>query len=290
MELALQLALCVPLQAGASPAAPERQHAALRAFALSRQVGTPRQMIQASYVLWSYFNVRAEFERAYEAAEQIIKIAQSEGDPVLAALGHAALGTTAHHLGDLDSSYHHLQQVLVHSDQRDYQDVVTITGWNLEVACMTHCALVLQAMGYPDQAMRCSLSALSLADGLGHPYSRAEALAGAALLHAARGEIEPSQDRVFTLLTLAEQNRFSFYQAWSDLAQAWQDLESGEPQRAITRLQACSKAFDSNGCETQRPLLLLWLASAFWQNGQTALALQESDRALECIRRTGGAF
>ena len=289
-ELALQLALCAPVQASTISAYPERGRAALRAFALSQQVGTPQQIIQAAYVLWSYFNNRAEYQRAFQSAEHILSLAGSENDPLPVALGHAALGHTGQLLGDLNGAYVHLEQVLVHSGERDYQELVVITGWNLEVACMARCGLVLQALGYPDQALRCSEMALALAEHLGHPYSRAEALASAAVLHGLRRETEQTQAHFVGLRLLADNNGFPLYQACAAFVKGWQQVENGQVQDAIADLKVGEARFEAVGYETYRPLLFALCGWAYGQNGQVGQGLDELHKALLFADRTGAAF
>ena len=107
-ELALQLAICTPLQVSESAASPRRGRAAQRAYDLSLEVGTTAQLVQALHVSWSYFHSLGEYEKARGFAEEILRLAASESDLEPAALGHAALAHTAYMLGDFMSSYDHL--------------------------------------------------------------------------------------------------------------------------------------------------------------------------------------
>ena len=53
----------------------------------------------------------------------------------------------------------------------------------------------LWLLGYPEQALKSSYEAMTLAQALSHPYGPAYALTYAAMLHQSRREGHPAQDR-----------------------------------------------------------------------------------------------
>ena len=63
------------------------------------------------------------------------------------------------------------------------------------VACLSYAAWALWFLGYPDQALKRSHEALTLAQELSHPFSLAFALTCAAMLHQFRREGQAAQER-----------------------------------------------------------------------------------------------
>ena len=68
-------------------------------------------------------------------------------------------------------------------------------GHDPGVACLSYAALTLWYLGYPDQALKRSHEALTLAQELSHPFSLALALSFAAMLHQFRREGQAAQER-----------------------------------------------------------------------------------------------
>ena len=117
-------------------------------------------------------------------------------------------------------------------DRNAYQRLEAVTGWNIEVACLAQAALVLTALGYPQQALQSNQAALALADELEHPYSQAEALANAAIFHTMRGEPDAAQACADQLRILATNAGYPFFTAYAALVETWRLSQSGRAQEA----------------------------------------------------------
>ena len=78
-------------------------------------------------------------------------------------------------------------------------------------------ALALSFLGYPEQALRRSHEALSLAQKLDQPYSLANALNFAGELHIERGDGRVAQERADAVVTLCSEHGFSLYLAWGTI-------------------------------------------------------------------------
>ena len=71
------------------------------------------------------------------------------------------------------------------------------------MACLSFAALALWFLGYPDQALKRSHEALTLAQELSHPFSLALALDWAAWLHQFRREGQAAQERAEAAIALS---------------------------------------------------------------------------------------
>ena len=93
-ELALQVALGVPLMATKGWAALEVENVYLRARELCKQVGDTLELFPVLFGLWSFYFVRAEHKQAHELGEQLLRLATSRHDSALVLVAHSGMGAT----------------------------------------------------------------------------------------------------------------------------------------------------------------------------------------------------
>jgi len=88
----------------------------------------------------------------------------------------------------------HLEQGLGHyNPQRDRAHAL-LRGYDPGVACLAFLARVLWHLGYPDQALKYSDEALTLAHDLSHPFSLSWALSWTAALYQLRREVQEARE------------------------------------------------------------------------------------------------
>jgi len=115
---------------------------------------------------------------------------------------------TLYYLGELHPAREHLEQgIALYSPQQQRSLAVVQDPM---VACLSYMAWVLWYLGYPDQALKRSHEALTLARELSHPYSLAQALFFAAELHHLRQEARAVQERAEAVIALAAEQGFPF--------------------------------------------------------------------------------
>ena len=96
-------------------------------------------------------------------------------------------------------------------------------------------ALALWLLGYPDQALKSSHEALTLARELSHPFSLAEALGYAAWLHQFRREGQAVQERAEAVIALSTEQGFPFWAARGTILRGWALVEQGQGRRELRR-------------------------------------------------------
>ena len=195
-ELTLQITLGLPLMATKGYAAPEVEAVYTRARELCQQVGETPQLFPVLWGLWVFYLVRAEFQTARELGEQLLSLAQSVQDPALLLEAHWVLGETLFWLGEFASAREHLEQgIALYDPQQHRSHGLSLWGVTLGWFALSMVAWTLWFLGYPDQALKRSHEALTLAQELSHPYSLAFALVFAAVLHQFRREGQLSKSR-----------------------------------------------------------------------------------------------
>jgi predicted ATPase len=163
-ELSLRLVLGHALMATCGYTAPEVGHTYARARALCHQVGDTPELISVLYGIYGFHATRAEYMTARELGEECLRVAQRQHDPGLRLQAllqaHGMIGSTWFFLGKFVAARTHTEQtVALYGSQqhclRAWQDPM-VTG-------LMFAALALWSLGYPDQALRRSQEALTLA-------------------------------------------------------------------------------------------------------------------------------
>jgi predicted ATPase len=208
-ELTLQRALGASLLATQGFAAPDVEHAYMRARALCQWLGDTPEIFPVLFGLWGFYETKGDLRTARELGDQLLTLAQRRHDPALLLQAHRALGDTLFHLGEFVPARAHLEQGLALYDSQQHRAHAVLYGQDPGVGCRIFAALTLWVLGYPDQALHWGHEALTLARALSHPFSLTYALTRAARLHGFRGEWQTAQERAEALITLAREQGFA---------------------------------------------------------------------------------
>jgi class 3 adenylate cyclase/tetratricopeptide (TPR) repeat protein len=160
-ELRLLLALSTPLAATQGYLAPELEEVIKRARELCSKIDEAPWVFSVLGLLNSIYYNRGEPEPALELADQMMRIAQTANDPLLLIWAHYAMGFDLAMSGNPVSARTHLERVVSLYDpgrQGSYGYVQDpgVTG-------LAMLSVVLESLGYPDEALvRCN-EALALA-------------------------------------------------------------------------------------------------------------------------------
>jgi tetratricopeptide (TPR) repeat protein len=185
-ELSLQMLLTTPLIATKGYTAPEVETALYRARDLSQRIGGNPRLSSILGGLASFYYNRGELPTALELANQMLSFAERKDDPIRLVWAHYTLGLILDGLGDLSSSRNHFEKSIVHynfQDRKSYGFVQDPGATGLSAL-----ANVLQALGYPEQALEKHRQAMDWARKLGDPFTLQWVLNAACQLHFQRGE------------------------------------------------------------------------------------------------------
>jgi class 3 adenylate cyclase/predicted ATPase/energy-coupling factor transporter ATP-binding protein EcfA2 len=291
-ELDLLTALTVALGDTKGYAAPELERVLARAETLAQQVGEPPQRFAVLYALWSFRNRRAEHQAAQAVAEQLLDLAQRQHDPALLLGAYLALGITLGNLGAFAPARTHLEQGIALYDPQRHAPPHTTPGGrrNLGVSFRALVVEVLEALGYPDQAVQRSQEALTMAHALAHPYSLVMALRFSARLHAHRREWQTAQAHAEALLALATEHGFALYVALGAFFQGWARAAQGQGAEGIALMWQSLDASRATGTALGITEVLAQLAEAYGQVGQVEEGLHLLAEALAIVDTTGERF
>ena len=155
--------------------------------------------------------------------------------------------------------------------------------------CLSWTTHVLWALGYPDQALKRSQEALTLAQELSHPFSQALVFDYATILHQFRRERQTVHERAAAAIALCTEQGFTYYLAWGTFMQGWALAEQGQAEEGIAQMRQSLAALRATGAELRQPYYLALLAETHGKGGQAeeglamlAEALARTHASKEC--------
>ena len=282
-ELDMQIALGHAFAGTKGQASPERGHAFARARELCHQVGDTSRLFTVLVGLRLFYLNRGELQIACALDEECLTLAQRQQDPALLMVAHYVRGTGLYWLGELVPARAHLEQAMVlYTPQQDHSLILPPPG----VPCLSYAALTLWMLGYPDQALKRSHEAFTLAQELSHAYTRTRALVYAAILYGLRREWSTVQELAEAALALATEQGFAQWVGPGTFSRGQALAAQGQYEEGITQMQQGLAAIRATGAEIQ-PGTLGPLAEAYGRVGQAEDGLRLLDEALTAMNNTG---
>jgi predicted ATPase len=286
-ELQLQITLGPALIATKGQAAQEVRQVYTRARELCQQLGETSQLFSVLLGLRRFYLVQVELKIARELGEQLLRLAQEEGDPRLLVEAHEALALPLFWLGELPSARAHLEQGIARYDPQHHRFHVARHGQDPGVLCRLYQALTLWHLGYPDQALESARGALALSEELSHPYTSVFALFLAAWVHQYRREGPAAQTLAERMMALCEEYGFPFWLAEGAIFRGAALVEQGLLKEGIESLREGVSAHQATGVELARPYFLGLLAEAYEKGGQREQAWATLTQAVVLVKEKG---
>jgi predicted ATPase len=286
-ELALQITLGPLLIATTGWGTPEVERIYTRAHELCRQVGETPQLFPALWGLWFFHGiVRSEMQTALNVGAQLLGLAQRAQDPGLLLQAHHALGPTYSDIGDWISAQEHFEQALALYDPRLHRaHAFLYGGHDPGVCCQSLGAWCLWMRGYPDQALRRSQEALTLARALSHPASLAHARCLIGALHQFRRDASATEELAEALAHLAAEQGLPTYLAGGTALRGWARVEGGQIEEGLAQIRQALAALGT-GARFWRIYFLSLLAEVYAKEGKVEDGLAALAQALRVIEDT----
>jgi predicted ATPase len=252
----------------------------------------PAQQCGVLYGLRSFHFMRAEYQAAQAAAEQLLDVAQRQPDSAWLPAAHYALGQTLNDVGALALARTHLEQGIALDDPQRHATPHTAPGGmrRYGVLCRARVPTVLWALGYPYQAVQRSQEALTMAHALANPLVLVSTLFMSLLLHRCRREWQTVQARAETMLALATEHGFARYAMLHPLSQGMALVWQGQGEAGIAQMRQGLAAMRATGSAAGMAGYLAQLAEAYGQVGQVGEGLHLLTKALAVVDTTGGRF
>jgi predicted ATPase len=282
-ELDLQMALGPALIATKSWSDPDIGRTYARAWELCRQLGDHSRGFTALRGLQLYHVNLLKIEEAQHFAEEALRVAERLDDPARLVGGHMALGATLYWQGKLQSALAHFRRGFELFDP-DIQ-LPDWPGSHPGVQCQFYQALISWMIGYPDRSLDELRAAVGSAETLGHPFTLAQTLCWAAVLHIFRHEPSAVADYAERALRICKEHRIAEYHAYALCVNGLALAASGESEKGPIQV---AQGVESYGLGNSLLVLLALQADAQLAIGKPEAALASVAAGLEAVDRMGG--
>ncbi|MEJ2598763.1 MAG: BTAD domain-containing putative transcriptional regulator [Anaerolineales bacterium] len=289
LELDLQLALAITLQGAIGAQADEVKTAYNRARQLCRQTGDVEQLVQVLGGLSILYYVRAEYRKARQLVEEALSLALGTKNPLLVLLCRWYLGFILFGLGEYRSAHEQLEQVIaVYEPPQHHQSLVFLRGSDAGLGALAYDACCLWCLGYPEQALKLSQKALTLARELGHPFSLADVLCFAGcLFNSMRGDGKRLKKYADELVQLVHDRNLAGWLATGIRSQGEALAMLGQIREGIAKIQEGIAAMQADEVWLYYAGTLVALAEAQAKAGRPEDGLANLEQAFTLIDKTG---
>jgi class 3 adenylate cyclase/predicted ATPase len=286
-ELEFCCALGAVLQVVKGFAAPETGHVYARARELWEQLGSRSEFLQIPYGQSVYYLGRGELDRARRSDEDLLSLSRQRNDSTAVFLGHASCGRTLLFTGPLTSSRSHLEEALAIYDSIAHRALVHQIGIYAQVVSQAFLGIALFCLGFPDQALAQSSTAVAEARRLAHPPSLAGVLSLNAMLLSLDGDNAALDTHAEELMAVAAEQSFPYWRAHGNIYRGWAKVKNGDVTEGMSLLRGGLTAYRTTGVTSWMTHFIALLASAGEAAGRVEEAVTLLDDALQIVERTG---
>jgi class 3 adenylate cyclase/predicted ATPase len=286
-ELEFWSALGAALRFVKGQATPEMGHAFGRARELWERLGCPSQFLHIPYGQSFYHMYRGEFNLAQRLDQDLLRLSRERNDSAGLVLAHASSGRNLIYAGRFAAAKSHLEEVLALYDPIAHASLDQQTGSQPRVGARGQLGIALSCLGFPDQALAQSNSAVAEALTLAHAPSLAASLAMGCRLLSFRGDHAALDERAGQLIALATEQGFPLYRGLGTIFRGWVKARTGDVIEGISLLQSGSSAYSATGAETRISYHIALLAKAYEIANRVEEASALLDNALQISEKIG---
>jgi predicted ATPase len=285
-ELALQVGLSLSLMNTQGFVSPVTEQAYTRTHALCQEAGDSLHRFAALWGLRNFHTLRGALRDARAAAQEFREGVQRTQMSVLAAEAALGLGTTSFHLGECVEARSHLEQSLtLYNPQACHRDVF-LTGQDPRASGLSHLAVLLWILGYPDQARERIHQAQMLAHDALFPYGQALTLGLAAVLQLCHRDPQAVEQLAEASHSFARQCGFRHLLVMGTVLRGWALVMQGQSREGVGLIEEGLAQQHGMGIGIGGALYQILLAEAHAHSGHTEAALQALAEAFTAVERT----
>ena len=194
--------------------APEVETPIQRAHELAARLGDPARIFAALWGLWFVKYQVGRYRESLELAEQLLVVAEAQGDSTLLLQAHHALWATLGSTGEALLAVRHCERGLALYDPVRHASQAFAYGGHDPGACGgNHLARARWSLGYPERAAAAIRDALALSEKLAHPLTLGLSLATSAFIQYQLRDYDAAREAAERAIALAKAHELS---AWFD--------------------------------------------------------------------------
>ena len=280
-EMALQLALTVPLIAAKGFASPELGLAATRALDLCQGFGDTPEVFMALSQLNLFYSTRPEYRKALEIGERTVKLANKLGDPMLKAISLYNTCWPWLNLGNQTRAMELLDQLIEVYDPDKHGYLAYLFGYDLGILSLAFSSWSLWFLGYQDQALTRMEDAIVHARKREHPHTLAFALVGAIAVQWFFRNRQGIDKLIDELEPISYENGFIFWIGHVLIYRGEQKVLAGDVEEGVAQMRDGVATIQATGSETCMTRLTARMADACLQAGAFEEGLKMVEFGLE---------
>jgi predicted ATPase/DNA-binding winged helix-turn-helix (wHTH) protein len=284
-EMHLQSALGVSLMftRGGTQAAHE---ALIRSLGIADEVGEPLDQVQVLGTLQMFHLRTGGFRVALRYAERCVALADSQSDPVAAAMARSILGMSFHFAGEHDRARTELEAALA-AGPRSERTTTLYLGLDGHVLAGAILARTLWLQGHPDQAVDRAHRTIADAAAMDHALSLCIALSWGISVFDWVGDLPVLEEHVDRFISRSAPNAFAPY---LEVGRGWQGvvaLRRGNAAAGVAVLEQSLAKLHAMPYELLSTPLTLGLIEGLMQSGRIPEARALVDRTIETAETHG---
>jgi adenylate cyclase len=152
------------------------------------------------------------------------------------------LGSTFFFMGDPVAARTHLEQAIALYKPQQSRTLAFSRGTDPGIVSLSRLAWTLQWLGYPDRARARSHEAITLAQGLSHPYSQSFAIHYNAILHVWCREMDLAKEQLEGSISFMQEHGFVHFLGQALTKLGWVLIEQGDIAEGIAKLRQGQEA------------------------------------------------
>ena len=289
-ELELRQGLIEPLYAKGGYAAPEVEANYVRLLALGERLGETTRMLRVMWGRAGATLVRCDFPRTHDHVASFIDLAVRAGDVTGEAAGIRILAFIAMATGEFHVARRQFEGVLATFER---QGSAMVLGDYLTIPRPTTCgqmSLVIQQLGFPDQARAlCARAHADLAVA-GHHLTACYALFHCALRAMIERDAEVCEALTRELMAVVERHHVHYWQCYADGLLGWALASRGETETGLAGLRESTVLRARTQTNIWDPLFRAIEAELLIGLGRSAEAAGLLDDAEAAMQATGQFF
>jgi DNA-binding SARP family transcriptional activator len=292
-EVELLSSLGQALVATGGWSAAEAEEALLRARSLAGRLSDNEPLVSVLLALATLYELRGEFTRAQEMAEECRRLApngQDDRDLESSEL----LACNLFHQGSFARALEYAERGVALFESGNapgrFSTFPATLGDNAGVSCHDWAGLAMWFLGRPDAALERATRALELARDPSRAYSLATARAQMAVVHQCRREPEAALEWAEATIAAAQRLGYLYREAMGRVLRGWALALLGDADQGVREITGGLAASRGTGARMDDPHYLALLADAHLRCGDTDAGLAAVAEALELAHRERALF
>ncbi|MFO1157766.1 MAG: AAA family ATPase [Reyranellaceae bacterium] len=285
-ELEIRSALGAVLRFLKGQASLETRQAYAHMRELWSRLGSPSELRHMAYGLSMAHAYGGDLVEARNVGEELLRVSRERDDSSGIVLGHSVCGQIHFLAGELQAARFHLERLLAIYDPAVHDKLVQQAG-SSPLMTQSFLAYTLCSLGWPDQGLARSASAIADARRLAHPTSLAVGLALGALQASLVGDHATMEQRANELTTVAAEQGLPYYSAWGAILRGRAQALNGDVQGGIALMREGLEAYRNTGAVIGLPQFIDLLASTCEAAGQIEEAVSMLDEVIALTSQTG---